>query len=73
MEINPLLVKKFSDSKSLRKLKTDKKDAKLIFDYMMTVDYKSYHHHQSYHISALKSLTRARFKLILLELPNTTR
>lgn len=63
MEINPLLVKKFSDSKSLRKLKTDNKDAKLISDYMMTVDYKAYHH-QSYHISALKSLTRARSKLI---------
>lgn len=63
MEINPLLVKKFSDSKSLRKLKTDKKDAKLISEYMMTVDYKAYHH-QSYHISALKSLTRARSKLI---------
>ncbi|VEU79703.1 IS110 family RNA-guided transposase [Haploplasma axanthum] len=63
MEINPLLVKKFSDSKSLRKLKTDKKDAKLISEYMMTVDYKAYHH-QSYHISALKSLTRERSKLI---------
>jgi transposase len=63
MEINPFLVKKFSDSKSLRKLKTDKKDAKLIAEFMTTVDYKAYHH-QSYHISALKSLTRWRFKLI---------
>ncbi|MDY0278103.1 MAG: IS110 family transposase, partial [Acholeplasma sp.] len=63
MEINPFLVKKFSDSKSLRKIKTDKKDAKLIAEYMMTVDYKAYHH-QSYHISALKSLTRLRSKLI---------
>jgi transposase len=63
MEINPFLVKKFSEAKSLRKLKTDKKDAKLISEYMMSVDYKAYHH-QSYHISALKSLTRLRFKLI---------
>ena len=63
MELNPFLVKKFSDSKSLRKIKTDKKDAKLIAEYMMTVDYKAYHH-QSYHISALKSLTRLRSKLI---------
>ncbi len=63
MEINPFLVKKFSDSKSLRKTKTDKKDSKLIAEYMMTVDYKAYHH-QSYHINALKSLTRLRSKLI---------
>lgn len=65
MEINPFLVKKFSDSKSLRKLKTDKKDAKLISEYMMTVDYKAYHH-QSYHIQALKTYTRLRTKLISL-------
>lgn len=65
MEINPFLIKKFSDSKSLRKLKTDKKDAKLISEYMMTVDYKAYHH-QSYHILALKTYTRLRFKLVSL-------
>jgi len=63
MEINPFLVKKFSDSKSLRKLKTDKKDAKLISEYMMTVDFKAYHH-QSYHINKLKSLTRYRSRLV---------
>ncbi len=65
MEINPFLIKKFSDSKSLRKLKTDKKDAKLISEYMMTVDYRAYHH-QSYHILALKTYTRLRFKLVSL-------
>lgn len=65
MEINPFLVKKFSDSKSLRKLKTDKKDAKLISEYMMSVDYKAYHH-QSYHIQALKIYTRLRSKLVSL-------
>jgi transposase len=65
MEINPFLVKKFSDSKSLRKLKTDKKDAKLISEYMMSVDYKAYHH-QSYHIQALKTYTRLRSKLVSL-------
>ena len=35
----------------------------MISTYMRSVDYKAYHH-QSYHISALKSLTRLRFKLI---------
>ncbi|MCU0105761.1 IS110 family transposase, partial [Acholeplasma vituli] len=63
MEINPFLVKKFGEAHSLRKTKTDKKDAEMISSYMMTVDYKAYHH-QSYHISALKSLTRLRYKLI---------
>lgn len=63
MEINPFLVKKFSEARSLRKTKTDKKDAQTISTYMRSVDYKAYHH-QSYHISALKSLTRLRFKLI---------
>ena len=63
MEINPFLVKKFSEAHSLRKTKTDKKDAQMISAFMRTVDYKAYHH-QSYHISALKSLTRLRFKLI---------
>ena len=63
MEINPFLVKKFSEAHSLRKTKTDKKDAQVISTYMRSVDYKAYHH-QSYHISALKSLTRLRFKLI---------
>lgn len=63
MEINPFLVKKFSEAHSLRKTKTDKKDAEMISTYMRSVDYKAYHH-QSYHISALKSLTRLRFKLI---------
>jgi transposase len=56
-------VKKFSEAHSLRKTKTDKKDAQMISTYMRSVDYKAYHH-QSYHISALKSLTRLRFKLI---------
>ncbi len=63
MEINPFLVKKFSDSKSLRKLKTDKKDAKLISEYMRTVDFKAYHL-QYYHIKKLKSLTRCRSRLV---------
>ncbi|MDO9629631.1 MAG: IS110 family transposase [Acholeplasmataceae bacterium] len=63
MEINPFLVKKFGEAQSLRKTKTDKKDAQMISTYMRSVDYKAYHH-QSYHISALKSFTRLRFKLI---------
>lgn len=34
MEINPFLVKKFSEAHSLRKTKTDKKDAQMISTYM---------------------------------------
>lgn len=63
MELNAFLVKKFSESQSLRKTKTDKKDAQLISEYLMSVDFKTYLQ-QSYHISALKELTRLRSKLI---------
>src|SRR5690554_3904006 len=47
MEINPFLVKKFSEAHSLRKTKTDKKDAQMISTYMRSVDYKAYQDRKS--------------------------
>jgi len=63
MEIHAYLVKKFVESQTLRKTKTDKKDAQMISNYLQSVDYKTYLQ-QSYHIGALKELTRLRSKLI---------
>lgn len=63
MEIHAYLVKKFVESQTLRKTKTDKKDAEMISNYLKSVDYKTYLQ-QSYHIKALKELTRLRSKLI---------
>lgn len=59
MEFNPALVKKFISTTTLRKTKTDKKDAMAITKYLMSVDYKPYPK-QFYHKYALKSLTRRR-------------
>lgn len=59
MEFNPALVKKFILTTTLRKTKTDKKDAMSITKYLMSVDYKPYPK-QFYHKYALKSLTRRR-------------
>lgn len=63
MEFNPLLIKNFSKSTTLRKTKTDKIDSALISTYLTTVDYKP-NTNQSYHIHALKSLSRLRDSLI---------
>lgn len=63
MEFNPLLIEKFSQSSSLRRTKTDKKDASLIASYLSSVPYKPYQQ-KSYQIYSLKSLTRTRDKLI---------
>ena len=63
MEIHAYLVKKYVESQTLRKTKTDKKDAQMISNYLKSVDYKTYLQ-QSYHIGALKELTRLRSKLI---------
>ena len=63
VEFNPLLVHKFSSTQTLRRTKTDKKDAQLIAKYLMTVDYKPYVN-SFYHINKLKSLTRLRESLI---------
>ena len=63
MEINPLLIKQFSKATTLRKTKTDKIDSALISRYLETVDYKPTSN-QSYHIQALKSLSRLRDSLV---------
>ena len=63
MEFNPLVLKKFVASKTLRRTKTDSLDAISIAQYLMTVEYKPYPS-SFYHIEALKSLTRFRNNLI---------
>ena len=63
MEFNPLVLKKFVASKTLRRTKTDSLDAISIAQYLITVEYKPYPD-SFYHIEALKSLTRFRNNLI---------
>ena len=65
MEFNPLLVKRFASSHSLRRTKTDKCDASLIATILTdtTIEYKPYRF-SSYHIQELKSLTRERESMI---------
>ena len=63
MEFNPNLVKQFIKSQTLRKTKTDKKDAIWITKYLISVDYKP-HPRQFYHKFTLKSLSRKRDKLV---------
>lgn len=64
MELNPLLVHKFVSTLTLRRTKTDKKDASIISRYLMTIDYKPYVN-TFYHINNLKSLCRIKEKLII--------
>lgn len=63
MEINPILIKQYSKATTLRNTKTDKKDASLIASYISENKYVTYPF-KSYHISSLKSLTRARDSLV---------
>ena len=42
MEINPILISRFSKATTLRRTKTDKIDARLIAMYLSTIDYKPY-------------------------------
>lgn len=63
MEFNPALVKEFISGQTLRRTKTDKKDAFQITKYLMSVDYKPYPK-QFYHKYSLKSLSRLREKLV---------
>ena len=63
MEFNPALVKRFISTQTLRRTKTDKKDAILITKYLISVDYKP-HPQQFYHKYSLKSLSRMREKLV---------
>ena len=65
MEFNPLLVKRFASSHTLRRTKTDKCDAAIIASAVAdpTIEYKPYRF-SSYHIQELKSLTRERESMI---------
>ena len=63
MKFNPNMVKQFIKSQTLRKTKTDKKDATWITKYLISVDYKP-HPKQFYHKYSLKSLSRMREKLV---------
>ena len=63
MEINPILIKEFSKATTLRRAKTDKKDAILIARHIQEKKYITYPH-KSYHITSLKSFIRARDSLV---------
>ena len=63
MEFNPLLVKEFAKSLTLRKTKTDKVDATIICQKLMSVPYKP-NSKLFYHKYSIKSLTRLRETLI---------
>ena len=63
MEFNPLLIKEFKKSLSLRKTKTDKIDTKAICQKLMSVPYKP-NSKLFYHKYGLKSLSRLRETLV---------
>ena len=63
MEFNPLLVKEFANSLSLRKTKTDKADAIIICQKLMSVPYKP-NSKLFYHKYGVKSLSRLRDTLV---------
>ena len=63
MEFNPLLVKDFAKSLSLRKTKTDKADAIIICQKLMSVPYKP-NSKLFYHKYGVKSLSRLRETLV---------
>lgn len=63
MEFNPLLVKEFKKSLSLRRTKTDKVDATIICQKLMSVPYKP-NSKLFYHKYSIKSLSRLRDSLV---------
>lgn len=63
MEFNPLLVKEFNKSLSLRRTKTDKVDAVVIAQKLMSVPYKP-NPTKYYHKLGIKSLSRLRETLV---------
>lgn len=63
MEFNPLLVKEFMKSLTLRKTKTDKVDAMVICQKLISVPYKS-NSKLFYHKYSIKSLSRLRESLV---------
>jgi transposase len=63
MEINPLLIKEYIKSKSLRRTKTDKLDAMAIAGYILAQGYRP-HQTSFYQKFSLKQLTRLRSSLV---------
>lgn len=63
MQLNALLVHKFKNSQTLRGVKTDKTDARLIASYLSSTKFKPYPK-ISYHTLALRSLCKRHFDLI---------
>ena len=63
MEFNPLLVKEFYKSLSLRRTKTDKVDSTIICQKLMSVPYKP-NSKLFYHKYSIKSLTRLRVLIL---------
>lgn len=63
MKINPLIIKQFFKTRSLRRTKTDKADALNIAEYLMSVPFKP-NSSLLYHTYSLKSLCRTREQLI---------
>ena len=63
MEFNPLLVKEFYKSLTLRRTKTDKVDASIICQKLMSVPYKP-NSYLFYHKYSIKSLSRLRENLV---------
>jgi transposase len=63
MEVNPVLIKEYKKSTTLRRTKTDSVDCESIAWWLMTVEYKP-HSKGFYHAYSLKSLTRLRDRLI---------
>jgi len=63
MELNALLVHKFKSSQTLRGVKTDKTDARLIATYLSKVEFKPYPK-VVYNILALRSLCKRHFDIV---------
>ena len=63
MELNALLVHKFKSSQTLRGVKTDKTDARLIATYLSKVEFKPYPK-VVYNILALRALCKRHFDLV---------
>lgn len=63
MEVNPVLIKEYKKSRTLRRTKTDSVDCESIARWLMTVEYKP-HSKGFYHAYSLKSLTCLRDKLV---------
>lgn len=63
MEINPVLIKEYKKSTTLRRTKTDSVDCESIARWLMTVAYKP-HSKGFYHAYSLKPLTRLRDRFI---------